>query len=162
MDRFRDGFAPLLCNALNVDLVEWHKVTLLVECVWSSVNCCNALHRYFFTSKAACSPSDFGPAARSCPTPLATDRFSTNRLKFRLGLSSSTQIFSEGTFSNSSIESLDDLFGSVHYLKPVADFRDEVAAALLRRAATQLIELCQVECTPRVSFETAETKTKER
>ncbi|HEU5248080.1 MAG TPA: hypothetical protein VFU09_13405 [Candidatus Udaeobacter sp.] len=59
-------------------------------------------------------------------------------------------------------ESLDDLFDSVHYLKPVADFRDEVAAALPRRAATQLIELCQVECSPRVSFETAETKTKER
>jgi hypothetical protein len=34
--------------------------------------------------------------------------------------------------------------------------------ALPRRAATQLIELCQVECSPRVSFETAETKTKER
>jgi hypothetical protein len=50
----------------------------------------------------------------------------------------------------------------VHYLKPIADFRDEVAAALPRRAATQLIELCQVECSPRVSFETAETKTKER
>ena len=59
-------------------------------------------------------------------------------------------------------ESLDDLFDSVHYLKPIADFRDEVAAALPRRAATQLIELCQVECSPRVSFETAETKTKER
>ncbi len=59
-------------------------------------------------------------------------------------------------------ESLDDLFDSVHYLKPVADFRDEVAAALPRRSATQLIELCQVECSPRVSFETAETKTKER
>jgi hypothetical protein len=24
-DRFRDGFATLLCNALNVDLIEWHK-----------------------------------------------------------------------------------------------------------------------------------------
>jgi len=59
-------------------------------------------------------------------------------------------------------ESLDGLFDSVHYLKPVADFRDEVAAALPRRAAAQLIELCQVECSPRVSFETAETKTKER
>jgi hypothetical protein len=59
-------------------------------------------------------------------------------------------------------ESLDDLFQSRHYLKPVADFRDEVAAALLRRKATQLIELCQVECSPRVSVETAETKTKER
>ena len=59
-------------------------------------------------------------------------------------------------------ESLDGLFDSVHYLKPIADFRDEVAAALPGRAATQLIELCQVECSPRVSFETAETKTKER
>ena len=59
-------------------------------------------------------------------------------------------------------ESLDGLFDSLHYLKPVADFRDGVAAALPRRAATQLIELCQVECSPRVSFETAETKTKER
>jgi hypothetical protein len=59
-------------------------------------------------------------------------------------------------------ESLDELFDSRHFLKPVADFRDEVAAALPRRAAAQLIELCQVECSPRVSFETAETKTKER
>jgi hypothetical protein len=59
-------------------------------------------------------------------------------------------------------ESLDELFESRHYLKPVADFRDEVATALPRRTATQLIELCQVECSPRVSFETAETKTKER
>jgi hypothetical protein len=59
-------------------------------------------------------------------------------------------------------ESLDGLFDSRHYLKPIADFRDEVAAALPRRAAAQLIELCQVECSPRVSFETAETKTKER
>jgi len=33
---------------------------------------------------------------------------------------------------------------------------------LSRRSAAQLIELCQVECSPRVSFETAETKTKER
>ncbi len=59
-------------------------------------------------------------------------------------------------------ESLDDLFESRHYLKPVADFRDEAATALPRRTATQLIELCQTECAPRVSFETAETKTKER
>ena len=59
-------------------------------------------------------------------------------------------------------ESLDELFDSIHYLKPVADFRDEVATALPRRTAAQLIELCQVECSPRVSFETAETKTKER
>lgn len=59
-------------------------------------------------------------------------------------------------------ESLDDLFESRHYLKPAADFRDKAANALPRRTATQLIELCQVECSPRVSFETAETKTKER
>jgi len=59
-------------------------------------------------------------------------------------------------------ESLDGLFDSRHYLKPIADFRDEVAAALPRRAAAQLIELCEVKCSPRVSFETAETKTKER
>ena len=43
-------------------------------------------------------------------------------------------------------ESLDELFESRHYLKPIADFRDEVTDALPRRAATQLIELCQVEC----------------
>lgn len=59
-------------------------------------------------------------------------------------------------------ESLDDLFESRHYLKPSADFRDKAADALPRRTANQLIELCQVECSPRVSFETAETKTKER
>jgi hypothetical protein len=59
-------------------------------------------------------------------------------------------------------ESLDDLFESRHYLKPVTDFREEVADALPRGSAAQLIELCQVECSPRVSFETAETKTKER
>src|SRR5437762_6249587 len=57
-------------------------------------------------------------------------------------------------------ESLDGLFDSRHYLKPVVDFRDEVAAALPRRTAAQLIELCQVECSPRVSFETAQTKPK--
>jgi hypothetical protein len=59
-------------------------------------------------------------------------------------------------------ESLDDLFESHHYLRPIPDFRDEVSAALPRRTAAQLIELCQVECSPRVSFETAETRTKER
>jgi hypothetical protein len=59
-------------------------------------------------------------------------------------------------------ESLDDLFESRHYLKPIADFRDKAADALSRRSAAQLIELCQVECSPRVSFETAETKSKER
>ena len=59
-------------------------------------------------------------------------------------------------------ESLDDLFDSHHYLKPVLDFRDKVTAALPRRVAVQLLELCQTECAPRVSFETAETKTKDR
>lgn len=59
-------------------------------------------------------------------------------------------------------ESLDDLFDSRHYLKPAVEFREKVAAALPRRTALQLIELCQVECSPRVSFETAETKTKDR
>lgn len=57
-------------------------------------------------------------------------------------------------------ESLDGLFDLRHYLKPVADLRDELAAALPRRAAAQLSELCQVESSPRVSFETAETKPK--
>jgi hypothetical protein len=46
--------------------------------------------------------------------------------------------------------------------KPVLDFRDEVAAALPRRTAAQLIDLCRLACSPRVSFETAETKTGER
>ena len=59
-------------------------------------------------------------------------------------------------------ESLDDLFDSRHYLKPAAEFREKATAALPRRTANQLIELCQVECSPRVSFETAETKTKDR
>ena len=59
-------------------------------------------------------------------------------------------------------ESLDDLFDSSHYLKPAVEFREKVTAALPRRTATQLIELCQIECSPRVSFETAETKTKDR
>ena len=58
-------------------------------------------------------------------------------------------------------ESLDDLFDSRHYLKPVAEFRDKASAALPRRTAAELIELCQTNCSPRVSFETAETKTKE-
>lgn len=59
-------------------------------------------------------------------------------------------------------ESLDDRFESRHYLKPVADFRDEAAATLPRRTANQLIELCQIECSPRVSFEMAQTKIKQR
>jgi hypothetical protein len=51
------------------------------------------------------------------------------------------------------------LFESVYFLRPVADFREEVSDALPRRDACELIELCQTKCAPRVSFETAETKT---
>lgn len=56
-------------------------------------------------------------------------------------------------------ESLDRLFESVYFLRPVADFREEVSDALSKRDARQLIELCQTKGSPRVSFETAETKT---
>ena len=54
-------------------------------------------------------------------------------------------------------ESLERLFASVYYLRPVAEFRDEVAAALPGTEATKLIELCQSTSAPRVSFETAPT-----
>jgi hypothetical protein len=30
-DRFRDGFAPLLCDAIDVDLIEWHRVSNLLS-----------------------------------------------------------------------------------------------------------------------------------
>ncbi len=56
-------------------------------------------------------------------------------------------------------ECIDRLFESVYFLRPVADFREEVSEALPRRDARELIELCQTKCSPRVSFETAETKT---
>ena len=56
-------------------------------------------------------------------------------------------------------ECVDRLFESVYYLRPVADFRDEVSQTLPKRDARQLIELCETKCAPRVSFETAETKT---
>ena len=56
-------------------------------------------------------------------------------------------------------ESLDRLFASVHFLRPVADFRDEVRAALPTAEAGKLIELCQTTSSPRVSFETAQSKT---
>jgi hypothetical protein len=58
-------------------------------------------------------------------------------------------------------ECIDRLFESVYFLRPVADFREEVSEALPKRDARQLIELCQTKCSPRVSFETAETKTAE-
>ncbi len=56
-------------------------------------------------------------------------------------------------------ESLDRLFASVYYLRPVSDFREEVVAALPRQDAAKLIELCQTTSAPRVSFETAQSKT---
>ena len=46
--RFRDGFAPLLCDTLDVDLIEWHRVS------YSRCRC-------LFISKLASSPSDFSP-----------------------------------------------------------------------------------------------------
>ena len=55
-------------------------------------------------------------------------------------------------------ESLDRLFASVYYLRPVPEFREEVSQVLPKRDARQLIELCETKCAPRVSFETAETK----
>lgn len=55
-------------------------------------------------------------------------------------------------------ESLDRLFASVYFLRPVPDFRDEVRAALATDAADKLIELCQTTSSPRVSFETAQSK----
>jgi hypothetical protein len=30
-DRFRDGFSPLLCDAIDVDLIEWHRVSNLLS-----------------------------------------------------------------------------------------------------------------------------------
>ncbi len=56
-------------------------------------------------------------------------------------------------------ESLDCLFASVYFLRSVADFRDEVRAALPTTEADKLIELCQTTSSPRVSFETAQSKT---
>lgn len=55
-------------------------------------------------------------------------------------------------------ESLDRLFASVYLLRPVADFRDEVRAVLPAVEADKLIELCQTTSSPRVSFETAQSK----
>ncbi|MBV9009118.1 MAG: hypothetical protein JO354_08130 [Verrucomicrobia bacterium] len=56
-------------------------------------------------------------------------------------------------------ECVDRLFESVYFLRPVADFREETRDALSARDARQLIEICQTKASPRVSFETAETKT---
>ncbi|MBA3352074.1 MAG: hypothetical protein H0U23_06555 [Blastocatellia bacterium] len=54
-------------------------------------------------------------------------------------------------------ESLDRLFASVYYLRPVPEFREQAVAALPNADAAKLIELCQTSCAPRVSFETAPT-----
>lgn len=55
-------------------------------------------------------------------------------------------------------ESLDRLFASRYYLRPVAEFRAEVLSALPATEAAKLIELCQTTSSPRVSFETAQSK----
>ncbi|CAN5441973.1 hypothetical protein BH18VER1_BH18VER1_19030 [soil metagenome] len=55
-------------------------------------------------------------------------------------------------------KALDRLLVSVYYLRPVADFRDEAAAALPKAQAGKLIALCQTNSSPRVSFETAQRK----
>jgi hypothetical protein len=56
-------------------------------------------------------------------------------------------------------ESIDRLFASVYYLRPVPEFREKVSAALPSVQADKLIELCQTTSAPRVSFETAQSKT---
>jgi len=55
-------------------------------------------------------------------------------------------------------ECMDQLFESVYYLRPVADFREEASRALPGLEADKLIDLCQTTSSPRVSFETAEPK----
>ena len=55
-------------------------------------------------------------------------------------------------------ECVDQLFESVYYLRPIADFREEASRVLDGRQADKLIDLCQTTSSPRVSFETAETK----
>jgi hypothetical protein len=51
------------------------------------------------------------------------------------------------------------MLAKINFLRPVAEFREEVSQALPKRDARQLIELRETKCAPRVSFETAETKT---
>ncbi len=55
-------------------------------------------------------------------------------------------------------ECMDQLFESAYYLRPVVNFREEAARTLDGREADKLIDLCQTTSSPRVSFETAETK----
>jgi hypothetical protein len=57
-------------------------------------------------------------------------------------------------------ECMDQLFESVYYLRPIANFREEAARALEGREADKLIDLCQTTSPPRVSFETADQKAK--
>jgi hypothetical protein len=56
-------------------------------------------------------------------------------------------------------KAFDRLFAWVNYLRPIPEFREEVAATLPDDDATKLIELCQTTSSPRVSFETAQGKT---
>ena len=57
-------------------------------------------------------------------------------------------------------ECMDELFESIYYLRPASNFREEAARSLPGREADKLIDLCQTTSSPRVSFETAEQKTK--
>ena len=57
-------------------------------------------------------------------------------------------------------ECMDELFESVYYLRPTSNFREQAARALPGLEADKLIDLCQTISSPRVSFETAEQKTK--
>ncbi len=53
-------------------------------------------------------------------------------------------------------KAFDRLFAWVNFLRPIPEFREEVAATLPDREANKLIELCQTTSSPRVSFETAQ------
>ncbi|MDQ3314262.1 MAG: hypothetical protein M3505_06485, partial [Verrucomicrobiota bacterium] len=55
-------------------------------------------------------------------------------------------------------QALDRLFVSKYYLRPIAEFREEVIGALPSVEADKLLELCQMTSAPRVSFETAQPK----
>ena len=57
-------------------------------------------------------------------------------------------------------ECMDELFESVHYLRPISNFRERAGRALPGLEADKLIDLCQTKSSPHVSFETAEQRTK--
>jgi hypothetical protein len=38
-DRFRDRFAPLFCDCIDVDLIEWHGVSYFVGRIWLWARC---------------------------------------------------------------------------------------------------------------------------